>query len=933
MKKIFLLTIILLLLPWHIFAQVVTTNPSFPIENQSVVITFHADRGNAELADFTGDIWAHTGVITNNSSSGSDWKHVIAGWSENTDKAKLTRISANIYELEITPSIVDFYGVSASETVEKMAMVFRNTDGSKVGRDDGGFDIFIEVYEPGLEVNIISPINAQIVELNQTISVEVNAMEAESLQFYINDELIGDYPAAGFTYDYLVLNAGKTMFKVAAVTSDETVWDSVYIYAMGDIQAQPLPTGMRDGVNYLSDNSVLLSLLAPGKDYVFAIGDYSNWDVTDEVRMIPTPDGERFWLQIDNLEAGQSYIYQYYIDGELKLADVYGEQISDPWNDSYIPDHIFPNLPDYPEGQTSGLASVFTTAQEAYEWQITDFQTPKVTDMVIYEVLIRDISEDHSFQFLIDTISYFKNLGINTIELMPINEFEGNSSWGYNPSFYFAVDKYYGTKNKLKEFIDLCHANDIAVVIDMVLNHSFNQNPQVQMYWDAAQNRPAADNPWFNEVSPNQSYHWGSDYNHESAYTEAFVDSVNTFWMTEFKVDGFRFDFTKGFTNKPGDGWAYDASRITILQRMANVIWSVNEDAIVIFEHLSDNSEEKILANSGILLWGNMNPKYKEANMGYNTSDKSDLSWGSYQKRNWNDPHLVAYMESHDEDRQMVYNKSWGNSLDWYDVKNETIGLERIALSTLFHLAVPGPKMYWQFGELGYDLSINWPSGDDSDRLTPKPPKWEYQSDWRRKYLHDFTASLNRLKVENDTWESEDYDIDLRGEIKTVTLHHNDMNAVVIGNFSVGYKNIEIDFPHSGEWYEYFSDETIQIGDDGKWSVKVVPGAYFLFTDVDLESPNIGTSTLQIGQAEKSSFIIFPNPANQNMTISLKDNAIGHIEIFIKDINGRIVMNKSIYSNTNDWQETFPVSDLETGMYIIQLQTDSFVMSKKFMKL
>ncbi|MCK5774793.1 MAG: Por secretion system protein, partial [Bacteroidales bacterium] len=754
MKKILLQTIILFVFSWPIFAQVVTTNPTFPIENQAVILTFHADRGNGELADFSGDIWAHTGVITNNSSSGSDWKHVIAGWSENTDKAKLTRISANIYELEISPSILEFYDVTGAETIEQMAMVFRNSDGSKVGRDDGGSDVFIDVYEPGLEVDIISPINGQIVDLNQTITVEVNAMEAQSLQFYINDELIGDYPAAGFTYDYLLEKAGKTTFKVAAIASDETVWDSVYIYAMGDIQAQALPTGMRDGVNYLNDNSVLLSLLAPGKEYVFAIGDYSNWEVTDEVRMIPTPDGERFWLQIDGLEAGHPYIYQYYIDGELKMADVYGEQISDPWNDSYIPEEIFPNLPDYPEGQTTGLASVFTTAQEAYEWQVTDFQAPKITDMVIYEVLIRDISEDHSFQFLIDTLSYFKNLGINTIELMPINEFEGNSSWGYNPSFYFAVDKYYGTKNKLKEFIDLCHANDIAVVIDMVLNHSFNQNPQVQMYWNAAENRPAADNPWFNEVSPNQSYHWGSDYNHESAYTEAFVDSVNTFWMTEFKVDGFRFDFTKGFTNTPGDGWPYDASRITILQRMANAIWDVNEDAYVIFEHLADNSEEKVLANSGILLWGNMNFKYKEANMGYNTSDKSDLSWGSYQKRNWNDPHLVAYMESHDEERQMVYNNSWGNSLDWYDVKNESIGLERIAMSTLFHLAVPGPKMYWQFGELGFDLSINWPSGEDNDRLTPKPPKWEYQSDWRRKYLHDLTASLNKLKAENDTWET-----------------------------------------------------------------------------------------------------------------------------------------------------------------------------------
>ena len=56
---------------------------------------------------------------------------------------------------------------------------------------------------------------------------------------------------------------------------------------------------------------------------------------------------------------------------------------------------------------------------------------------------------------------------------MPFNEFEGNDSWGYNPDFYFAPDKYYGPKNTLKEFIDSCHSKGIAVIMDIALNHSF----------------------------------------------------------------------------------------------------------------------------------------------------------------------------------------------------------------------------------------------------------------------------------------------------------------------------------------------------------------------------------------------------------------------------------------------------------------------------
>lgn len=931
-KKISVL-LMTFLMSFGLFAQVVTTNPAFPQENQQVIITFNADQGSQGLMGYNGDIWAHTGVITDNSTSGGDWKYVVAGWGENIDKAKLTRISGDTYTLEIGPSIREYYGVPEGEQILQIALVFRNSDGSQTGKDDGDLDIFTDVYEAGLNVNIESPISGTIINLNETIQVIANGTDADFTKFYINNELIGEFDSEGFTYHYIAVLDGKTTFKVEAYSGTDMVEDSSYIFVKGEVAVEERPAGMNDGINYLNDNSVILSLLAPGKEYAFAIGDFSNWEVNDDVYMKKTPDGERFWVQIDNLNPGEPYIYQYYIDGELKVADVYSEQISDPWNDQYIDEETFPNLPEYPSGKASGIASVLMTGQEAYQWNIENFQAPKVTDMVIQEILIRDIHEDQNYQFMIDTLSYYKNMGVNVIELMPINEFEGNNSWGYNPSFYFAVDKFYGTKNKLKEFIDLCHANGIAVVIDMVLNHSYGQNPQVQMYWDGINNRPAADNPWFNVQSPNTSYSWGYDYNHESAYTEAFVDSVNSFWISEYKVDGFRFDFTKGFTNTSGDGWAYDSDRINILERMANKIWEVDEDAYVIFEHLADNSEEKVLANNGILLWGNMNHNFKEANMGYNTNGKSDLSWSSYKRRGWNHPHVVSYMESHDEDRQMFYNLSWGNSNGSYDITNLGTGLRRIGLSTLFHTIIPGPKMYWQFSELGYDYSINWPSGNDSDRLTPKPPKWEYQEEWQRMYLHDITAALNRLKTEQDAWETTNFEIDVYGAIKTVTLLHADMNVVAIGNFDVVNKEVEIAFPNSGTWYNYFDDQSITIGTDLKWSTTLDRGGYYLFTTVELENPNLGTGiSSHLGNSDKS-LRLYPNPAQDQLLVLLQNGAKGSLGLRVLDINGREVLRKSSYSMTNTYEGVIPVHRLEEGIYILQIQTESTMISQKFVKL
>lgn len=188
----------------------------------------------------------------------------------------------------------------------------------------------------------------------------------------------------------------------------------------------------------------------------------------------------------------------------------------------------------------------------------------------------------------------------------------------------------------------------------MVLNHAYGNNTMVLMYWDSENNHPAANNPWFNTVWPNQSYHWGYDFHHESQVTKDFIDRVNTYWMEEYKIDGFRFDFTKGFTNTPGDGWNYDQSRIDILKRMSDVIWNANSDAYVILEHLAVNTEEKKLADYGMMMWGNMNYNYNQATMGY--SDGSNFSRISYRSHGFTEPNLVGYMESHDEKRLMYKN-------------------------------------------------------------------------------------------------------------------------------------------------------------------------------------------------------------------------------------------------------------------------------------
>jgi pullulanase/glycogen debranching enzyme len=600
----------------------------------------------------------------------------------------------------------------------------------------------------------------------------------------------------------------------------------------GNITEQKRPAGIREGINYIDGQTVTLCLLAPGKEQVNVIGDFNNWQTSDDYLM--KKDGNYFWLTIPDLTPQKEYIFQYLIDGSIRIGDPYTEKISDPWDDQYIPESVYPGLIDYPAGKTEGRASVLQTGQTNYVWQNTTYSIPEKEELVIYELLIRDFTEEGTYKAVREKLDYLQQLGVNTIEFMPFSEFEGNSSWGYNPCYYFAPDKAYGTKDDLKQLIDACHQRGLIVIQDIVLNHAYGTNPMVMMYWDQTNNRPAANNPWFNTVSPNTSYSWGYDFDHESTYTKQFVDSVTSYWLTEYKVDGFRFDFTKGFTNTPGDGSAYDASRIAILKRMADHVWKVKPEAVIILEHFADNSEEKVLTGykDGMLVWGNANYNFNEATMGYHDSGKSDFSRASWQTRGLNQPGLVAYMESHDEERLMYKNLTWGASSGSYSVKNLPTALERNAMAATFFFSLTGPKMIWQFGELGYDISI-----DENGRTGEKPVKWEYFDNTNRKKLFNVYAAMIRLRDQFPVFTSGTETLNLSGELKSIQLVLDNHRITLAGNFGLTQQAMNVPFDHTGTWYEFFSSSTFNVS-SASVPISLKPGEYRLYSDQELPSLN-----------------------------------------------------------------------------------------------
>ena len=891
-------------------SQVLTVNPAFPTVNDVVTITYDATLGNAALINQS-QIYCHTGLITSTSTSPANWQYVQGTWGTADLDVAMNYVGNNKHQ--ITIDIDQFYGFPGNITVLKLAFVFRTANGSIVGREADGSDIYYELVQPGsgLQAQLFSPNNnSTILNIAETFSINGQSSQACTLSLYEDGQLLTSTSAATIlNYTLTATTQGTHLLKLVADNGTEVVEDSAYYTVNPSIAYQNPPTGTKNGINYINDSTVVLRLYAPEKEHVYVIGDFNQWVPSANYYMNLSLDSTTWWLTIDGLTPEQRYGYQYLIDGNLKLADPLSPLVLDKNNDAAISALTNPNPHPYPTGLTTGFVTVMQPGTPSFTWQHDGYTAPANKDLVIYEILVRDFVQKRNYQTLIDTLDYLEKLGINAIELMPPGEFENNESWGYNPSFHMALDKYYGTPQKFKEFVDSCHARGIAVIVDMVLNHAFGQNPMVNMYWDAVNNRPAANNPWFNAICPHEPFCWGYDLDHTRQATKDYIDRINTFWIEEYHIDGFRFDYTKGFINN-GNGFSTD--RINILKRLADTIWSVKPNAYVILEHWCDNAEEKQLAEYGMMLWGNLTHAYNEATMGFTST--SNISNGIYTARSWAVPHLVTYMESHDEERLMYKNITFGSTANPdHNTKNEYIALGRMQTAAVIFLSQPGPKMIWQFGEMGYDISIDYPC-----RVCNKPILWNYFTEARRRQLFDVYAAMLHLRKNYPTFTTLDFNYLLAGAVKRMKLNDPVMNAVVLTNFSVYNQSATPSFHHTGTWYEYFTGDSLVVTDVDA-VLPMLPAEYRVYTDVKLDQPEITDAPLSVEELviEEESLILYPNPSKEEVSVSFKSNSTSAIQIVVIDTQGKTILEKKLPVLFGENTEKLNLNGISAGTYSV----------------
>lgn len=952
--RVLLLHVILLLFGARSTAQLLVSDPFFPTESDAITIVFDASKGNRGLYNYNGDVYIHSGVITDKSTGPGDWKYVKMTWNTNTALYRMTPLGNNRYEYKIS-NIRSFYGVPAGEIIRKMAFVFRsyNPNGnalegktSDLSVDQG--NMYLDVYPANAHViRLTAPeseprYNRYILPLKATVGsvISMNAVSSKpaNLSLRLNGNTVSSAAAStAVSGQATITSSGENVFVAVSQDGTTTAGDTFKIYVAPPVTVESLPSGMKEGVNYGSnEQSATLVLYAPGKNRVNLIGDFNNWQESDAYQMKRTPDGKYFWLTITGLTATTEYAYQYLVDGTLRIGDPYTQKVLDPWNDQYITASTYPGLKPYPAGKTTGIVSILQTKQEAYQWQATNYQRPDQRKLVIYEVLLRDFIEKHDWQTLKDSLGYFRSLGVNALHLMPFNEFEGNSSWGYNPSYYFAPDKYYGPRNTLKAFIDECHKQGIAVIMDMVLNHSFGQSPMVQLYFDNGSNRPSASNPWYNPVA-RHAFNVGYDMNHESADTKRFFTNVCAFWLEEYKLDGFRFDLSKGFTQKQTcdatggncdvNAWsAYDASRVSIWKAYYDSLQLKSPGSYVILEHLGVNDEEKELAAYGMMLWGNMNYNFTEAVKGQVSN--SNFRGALAADRGWQQPHLISYMESHDEERSMVKAKNEGLSSGSYNIRDQATALKRNEMAAAFLLSMPGPKLIWQFGELGYDLSINYCSNgtvNNNCRTDPKPIRWNYYQEAGRVSLRNVYKAMLELRKNNyysDLFVGGQASFDLGNAMKWLQLTSDSSKLVVVGNFGTTASSLQLSFPQAGVWFDLFTGEPVTATGTPQ-SISLPAGGYKVYLNRNLNGTT-PTPVFEVDRIENFNLQLRPNPFTPASVLHYEIPETGVVELRLLDISGRVITSVSQGNKARgSYQYRFDpavTAKLGKGIYLVQLQ-------------
>ncbi|MCX5639346.1 MAG: alpha-amylase family glycosyl hydrolase [Planctomycetota bacterium] len=474
---------------------------------------------------------------------------------------------------------------------------------------------------------------------------------------------------------------------------------------------------------------------------------------------------------------------------------------------------------------TSSIGNSVVYSPSSYAWQSSNFQMPAWTSVVAYEMHIGTFNVPTgaalpgTFATATAKLDHLQALGVNALELMPVNEFPGDISWGYNPSHPFSVESAYGGPDALKAFVDAAHQRGIAVMGDVVFNH-FGPSDMDLWQYDGLSTSSTTGGIFFYEDA-NASTPWGPRPNYGRSEVRTYIKENTMMWLDEFRLDGLRFDGTKFMRLRDyagpdiPDGWS-------MLQWCNDSADAQFPSKLMVAEDLGENAWITKTTGSGGAgfdsQWdGAFAYPVRTALEASNDSSRDMYAVRDAINKNFNGSmqQRVIYTENHDEvanGRTRVPEAIWpGNAASWYSRKRSTLGAVLV-------MTAPGIPMLFQgqeFLEDGYFAAedpLDWTKATTYGKITDL-----YRSLIRLRRNLDGTsrglsgAYTNVFHVNNSA--------------KVLGFHRWQNggpgdDVIVLTNFSnVAYPNYRVGLPRGGLWKVRFnSDSTAYSSDYGNYS-------------------------------------------------------------------------------------------------------------------
>ncbi|HQE26451.1 MAG TPA: alpha-amylase family glycosyl hydrolase [Phycisphaerae bacterium] len=545
-----------------------------------------------------------------------------------------------------------------------------------------------------------------------------------------------------------------------------------------DIISRALPGATDHG-----EGVVTFALYAPRKKTVHLSASFNDWDWHGW----PLEQREEgFWVASAQLPRGKCE-YQFVVDGSIVICDPYAQEI---------------NVAPGEEPR-----AVIDVGRPIYQWENEHWQRPNLRDLIVYEMHVGDFSPEGTFQGVIDRLDYLQDLGINCIEFMPLYESVPRAYWGYEPNYFLAVRKSYGPMEDLLRLIDAAHGRGIAVILDMVLNHTGHHHPFMKLYpWD--------ESPWYGNPigEPNQFGLPTLDFTKPA--TNAFVRDVQAYWLRVFHIDGFRYDYLAGLgANKDGQGLPY-------LMRTAR---DIRPEAYLFGECIPEDPD--LTRDSG--LSGVWHTRFRIAiECLIRERDEEPYKWDDFEAtvRSF-DPttqcyhcgsFMLNYGECHDDIRII---RSLRDEIGF----PEDVAYRKSALAATILMTVPGEPMLWQGQEWG-EATVR--------QQKPNKIHWEVLETDEGRCLRQHYADMVRLRRERTSTRTDNFAFDLIDAARRVVVYHRwlgDADQVLVAaNFSREKQTVTIEFPAHGPWRNRSTHDLLNV--TGSVELTLEPYCAVVFT-------------------------------------------------------------------------------------------------------